>query len=130
MPHEHPNIHLWGFSVELGVPCYRAPLPPTPDYPMLMRSCGNIAGIKQIPMPPYIMAQRHAECIEFDLFEADGYRIGYDRDSHSNEACLYADSEDLPEEWRESIQAATDAVTQHWPGLPLRFRPRSSDWCV
>jgi|SRR3990167_3471428 len=109
-----------------------APLPPTAQYPLMWRKCGKLLvdglELTELEMPPYVTAalDRWGQPgLHVDLWEGDGFRVGYGDREHGGDAAdfIYADSENLPEEWKEPIAKALEEIRAHWPDKEILFRP-------
>lgn len=126
-PEEILERGFWGWQErddwpEGGREAFRAPLPPTPDHPVVTRRCGNIDGVTEIPIPPYIAAAVERGVLHVDIYGGSGWRAGYDPEAGEESEFIYADG-DLPEEWVEPVAAAMEEIRTHWPDMEPAFRP-------
>lgn len=106
----------WGYD-EFGNG--RWPLPVTERFGLMER------GGLEDGHPPYLMARTEGDVIDVMLCEGDGYRAGYDRDAEDDSQCIYADGDNIPEEWQGTV---TNLIEGWLPrltrgGKTLRFRP-------
>lgn len=96
--------NYWGWQTDsTGKIAFRVKLPPTEKFPLQGRTCGNIGGVKEVLMPPYLAAEVEGDAIHVDLYEGQGYRVGYDRETDDTSQCVYADSENMPDEWKRPV---------------------------
>ncbi len=114
---------FWGWQPGMGGESFHMPLLPTDRFPRLSRGCGNIGGVTGVQMPPYLAAEVDGGLVHVNLWEGDGRRVGYDRQDYDASAFIYADSVDMPEEWKQPIAEALEEIREHCPGVPLVFRP-------
>jgi hypothetical protein len=109
----------------------RRPLPPTPTIPAARRCIGNIGGVTHVDWPPYISFVRDDADGVFMLCRPDGYRACHmeggwaptDVLSEQDERWIYANSANVPEEWRAPIAAALAEVGKRHPNVRIRLRP-------
>lgn len=118
----------WGWHLMFGDMTgeLRRPLPVTGEFGLKLRKGGG--SIEDFKVPPYITSGREFTdngVAEFGLWEGDGYRAGYGpRDGDAVKSTfIYADSPNVPPEWRPAIGAALKEVAEKWPGIAIRFRP-------
>lgn len=112
------TVNLWGFDTGCGD--YRAPLPIVGVHTARERK-----GLDE-PHPPYIVASKAGR---WDIFvmlcDGDGWRAtedGTGQKDKGKEDWIYADGDNVPEEWKEPIAEALRAIRQHWRGRRLHFR--------
>lgn len=112
---------FWGWQEKpnnwLGVALH-VKLPPTEQFPVMPKAPG-------LDMPPYLGAQMLGEKLHVDLWEGDGFRVGYgDRFGNGNKpSFIYADGENMPEEWKPIVGQAIAEVKARFPGKVIIFRP-------
>lgn len=121
---------MWGFQhtswSAKSDSVFRAPLPVLAAHPNHERSFepssfGLWAWVK---MPPYICAAVESDGLHVDLWEADGWRASENpSDATDQRRWIYADGENVPEEWKQPIADALVLVKEHWPGQEPLFRP-------
>lgn len=117
---------------------YRVPLPTTDKFPRYRwskrlrdgrtQSEHRLAGVS---VPPYLTAFESFEGdegIEVMLCFGSCYRantsgIPTDPEASPDNEWVYADGDNVPEEWREPIEAAIQDVRSIWPQRTVRFRP-------
>lgn len=119
-----PLAATWGWQKESDdgpfyVACFRAPLPPTAEHPAMPHDYVDA------PHPPYITAGRDGDAVYVMLCEGNGWRAGYSGDPFDS-PWIYADSDNLPPEWREPVAAALVEIRSRWPDSPLIYRDPES----
>lgn len=136
MTKEDAYLTLWGW--EGGM--LRLPLPPVAWIPAVKRSVGNIGGITELVIPPYLVF--HSEAGTLDIYRGDGWRASRQLDAGVlaptsdstarlsdadrkmvDGSWLFADSDDLPEEWMEPVADAIAEIEEKYPDVKIRFRP-------
>ena len=99
---------LWGWTDDSfsGADEYRAPLPPTAEFPEFERLPG-------VMIPPYVLVRRIGpEVAEVILCGASGW--GTD---------MHVGDPNVPDEWKEPISLALMLVGRRWPGVLMQLNP-------
>ena len=106
--------NFWGWGG--NPPELRVALPPTELYPEETRLHGLV-------LPPYIATWQRGDKIEIDLWEGRGCRVGLDHETEDASQCIYADSDNLPDEWKEPVAKAIAEIQEKYPRSRLVYRP-------
>lgn len=123
----------WGFQKvswggEASANVFRTPLPPTEQCPRVSRPCGNIDGVRTLLMPPYVCADLDQNGnVDVMICGGDGWRASHDSEQkdprqRDPEQWIYADGDDLPEEWKAPLAEALEKIRAFWSGKTLVFR--------
>lgn len=109
---------------------FRSPLPVTQAFPSALRPVGNILGVPHVEWPPYLVYGFVGGVDELMLCRSDGWRAchfdggeprGLGRD---DPRWIYADGDNVPSEWKPTIQAAIAEIREKHPKRTITFRPR------
>lgn len=124
---------FWGILDDGG---YRVPLPETKQFPRYrwsdrLRRNGARGWLAGVSVPPYLVATPNVyedDHVDVMLCFGSGYRANTSGNPTDPEATpdnewIYADGDNVPEEWREPIRQAIEKVRELWPGKPIRYRP-------
>jgi len=116
---------LWGWHKSgMGHMEFRAPLPPTEDFPVVTDR------IEGVDLPPYFLARpfsRDEQEIDVMLCDGGGPRASYDPEKRNRSQYVYVGGDNVPEEWKEPVLAAMRQIGDHWPGIPLKLKPRPDE---
>lgn len=99
---------------------FRRPLPPTGTHPERTRAHDGRT------IPPYFAAWQCSGGVAVMLCEGNGWRATADGQGvrEGETPWLYADSDDVPAEWKEPVARMLAEVNAKWPGLPVEYRDR------
>jgi len=105
------NMQVWGFDIEFD--SYRAPLPVIEGFPELER--GKIDG-KVLMLPAYLLARVDGGSVNLMICAGTGHQ------AQISGEWVYADSANVPEEWKDPIAKAIEEVRAHWPSKAILLR--------
>ncbi len=117
MTQQQAEALLHGRVEELEWDEYRFPLPCTRQFNRQLRG-GHWM------LPPYMVLIYEYGIMDIALYEGRGVRVGFNETTQDMSEIIYADSPNLPAEWKDIVNNVVSMIVLYGPRCTIRTRPQ------